>query len=141
MRFILLLCLLWNISAHAGRQIEIPTPKSEPMPLIGLSKPLSSQFELAVISAQANTPWTLVGKEPGRMLMQLQQKRHRLLVAVEYDANSYRIRYMDSDNLNYHEEDGQAYIHPRYLDWVRQLRLEINAQIIAQAAADEAQPE
>ena len=47
-------------------------------------------------------------------------------VTISYDEKSVRIRYLSSEKLGYEiKDDGLPYIHPNYLNWVKNMKADI----------------
>ena len=65
-----------------------------------------------VVDSDANNTMALSYDKAGK---------HKVQLRLEYDAESYRIHYVDSVNMNYVQRDGVPYIHPNYNRWVRNL--------------------
>lgn len=75
----------------------------------------------AIKLAGARYGWEIVGDGPGLMTGTLRLRKHVAVVKIEYDANSYRIQYQDSERL-LHQDDR---IHRNYNRWVNNLSEEI----------------
>ncbi len=84
----------------------------------------------AIASAGALRGWQLIEETPGRMtLRNVIRGKHTVVVAVAYDAQGFQIEYVSSENLNYRERRGQAYIHPKYHQWIANLAQDISARV------------
>ena len=55
---------------------------------------------------------------PGEIDTTLYLRDHVAIVRVTWDAQTIRIAYVDSKNLDYKVRNGKTYIHPNYLGWV-----------------------
>jgi hypothetical protein len=86
----------------------------------------------AIASAGATRGWQLIEDAPGRLtLRNVIRGKHTVVVAVVYDPRGFQIEYVSSENLNYKERRGQAYIHPKYHQWIANLAQDISAGVAA----------
>jgi hypothetical protein len=86
----------------------------------------------AIADAGAVRGWQLIEEAPGRMtLRNVIRGKHTVVVAVVYDPQGFQIEYVSSENLNYRERRGQAYIHPKYHQWIANLAQDISARVAA----------
>jgi hypothetical protein len=84
----------------------------------------------AIASAGGARGWQPVEDAPGRMtLKNVIRGKHTVVVAVVYDARGFQIEYVSSESLNYEERRGQAYIHPKYHQWIANLAQDISAKV------------
>lgn len=84
----------------------------------------------AIAGAGAVRGWQLIEEAPGRMtLRNVIRGKHTVVVAVVYDPQGFQIEYVSSENLNYKERRGQAYIHPKYHQWIANLAQDISARV------------
>ena len=84
----------------------------------------------AIASAGCFRGWQVIDEAPGRLTMKnLVRGKHTVVVAVVFDTTGFRIEYVSSENLNYEERKGQAYIHPKYHQWVANLAQDISARV------------
>lgn len=66
--------------------------------------------------------WQLLKDEPGLMTLRLDKNNCHLDVLIAYTADSFKISYLDSDNLGYKTLDGGGVlIHPSYNRWIKNL--------------------
>jgi len=84
-------------------------------------------------TALAAKGWRIESEQPGRMeLLRVHNRdRHTIRVELSYDARSYVIRYVESNNLLYGERtvNGRPVrvIHKNYNAWVRELATALNS--------------
>ncbi|KAA2285958.1 hypothetical protein [Arenimonas fontis] len=96
----------------------------------GGSTPRLEDVREAVITAGIPRGWHLVEDQPGRaVLRNVIRGKHTVVVAVVYDQSSFRIEYVSSENLNYREKRGKAYIHPKYFQWTNNLAQDIRLAV------------
>jgi hypothetical protein len=68
--------------------------------------------------------WMVVGQTPGNTELRYVKgnNKHVITVNVSYTANTFAITYKDSSGLNYAvKDDGTRRIHPKPVDWMRNL--------------------
>ncbi len=68
--------------------------------------------------------WVVKRIETGHLQATIFVRSHMARVDINYTANSYSIRYNDSDNLGY--ENGK--IHRNYNKWVQNLNMDIQRE-------------
>jgi hypothetical protein len=92
--------------------------------------PVPDTLRGAIAGAGAARGWQLIEEAPGRMtLRNVIRGKHTVVVAVVYDPQGFQIEYVSSENLNYKERRGQAYIHPKYHQWIANLAQDISARV------------
>ena len=72
--------------------------------------------------------WMVVGQTPGNTELRYVKgnNKHVITVNVSYTANTFAITYKDSSGLNYAvKDDGTRRIHPKPIDWMRNLNGDI----------------
>ncbi len=69
--------------------------------------------------------WHAVEKEPGVMVATIYVRRHVLILDIMYDTNFVRIRYKDSENLNYTKKGKEEFIHSGANKWIRNVAIDI----------------
>ncbi|WP_207538038.1 hypothetical protein [Sabulicella rubraurantiaca] len=77
-----------------------------------------SDRALQIRRAGASLGWSMSDFQPGLMRGTLNLRSHQAVVDIPYDRNRFRIRYVDSTNLN----ASAGTIHPNYNSWVQNLR-------------------
>lgn len=103
-------------------------PLNEPQNLV-LSGPKSAADAKKIILAAAlSRGWRVVKESPNNVRFQYSRGRHTAVIEVPFTANSYGIKYVSSDNLNYGERDSGKVIHPTYNKWVDNLVRSINVE-------------
>ncbi|WP_146909557.1 hypothetical protein [Arenimonas daejeonensis] len=94
--------------------------------------PAPDSLRGAIAAAGNVRGWQLIDEVPGRMTFRnVIRGKHTVVVAVVYDPRGFQIEYVSSENLNYKERRGQAYIHPKYHQWIANLAQDINASVAA----------
>lgn len=98
-----------------------------PVGIAGLDK---SKVEGAILEALPNRGWELTGKQGQVITAQnIIRGQYTVVVNIDYSGNEILIKYVDSANLDYAEEDGVQYIHQSYNNWVSYLRQDIAVRI------------
>lgn len=91
----------------------------------------TDQMRAAILAGGRQHGWVGTEDQPGQITLRFDKgSRHTAIIAVDYDAKGYKIRYVSSVNLNYEVLDGVPQIHPNYNRWIRNLN-----QSIGRAAA------
>jgi hypothetical protein len=94
--------------------------------------PAADTLPAAIAAAGAVRGWQVIGQAPGRLtLRNVIRGKHTVVVAVVYDPQGFQVEYVSSENLNYKERRGQAYIHPKYHQWVANLAQDISVRVAA----------
>ena len=128
----LLLCLaLATAPTLAAAKVDKLEPPTRVL-FVGPSGKTPSTDDLrgAITAAGALRGWQLIEEAPGRLtLRNVIRGKHTVVVAVVYDAQGFQIDYVSSENLNFRQRRGQAYIHPKYHQWVANLAQDISAKV------------
>lgn len=84
----------------------------------------------AIATAGSFRGWQVIEDAPGRLTMKnVIRGKHTVVVDVVFDTAGFQIDYVSSENLNYEERKGQAYIHPKYFQWTANLAQDINVRV------------
>ena len=123
---VLSLCLI--LSGCFGRVQPVYNVFNHPIPQGAQSLSLKDIGDVIRISA-SKRQWLVEEKEPGLFTMVHRKKTHVAVVEIQYNQNSYSIKYNDSTDLLYNGRN----IHRNYNRWVANLELDIetNLQIAA----------
>jgi hypothetical protein len=78
--------------------------------------------------------WAITKEEPGYMEATLHLRTHMARIGITYDTRQVKIRYLESENLDYTMKNGVPQIHRNYLSWISNVVLDINVQLQAAAA-------
>lgn len=73
-------------------------------------------------AAATELGWTVESEAPGKVIATLPVRHHQAVVTILYRADTYSIRYRDSEKLLY---DGQK-IHRNYNKWIQDLERRIH---------------
>ncbi len=79
----------------------------------------------AIIRAGTTLGWNMNDKGSGLVEGTIHLRSHMAQVDIPYDAQTYSIKYKNSDNLKY---DGEK-IHSNYNGWIQNLDRAIRAQL------------
>ena len=117
-----LLMLPLAVSLLGARQAQLVDPDPIDVPP-GMSIALVSRL---IQTAIVKRRWWVEENEDGRMVAVLKIRGHTAKVAISYDEKSVRIQYLSSEKLDYEiKDDGLPYIHPNYLNWVKNMKADI----------------
>lgn len=107
----------------------LATPLQDPDPVL-IPAGLSEQSVVKAIRlGSAKRGWMITKEDPGQMEATLHVRDHTVKVAISHDTQAVRIKYVSSENLEYAEKNGQQHIHGNYNKWVRNLAVDISAQL------------
>jgi len=81
------------------------------------------KMQQGIKSGGAMRHWMVVSQNPGNTeLRYAKGDKHVITVNVSYTANTFAVTYKDSSGLNYAvKDDGTRRIHPKPVDWMRNL--------------------
>ena len=79
--------------------------------------------------------WKVMERKPGALLLSQERPDYSVKVEVDYDADSIRIRYVDSSGVSTLEDEGFAPANTTYSRWVHNLAIDINVGLINAAPA------
>ena len=91
--------------------------------------------EAAIYDGASRRKWIPTKLRDGEIQATLRLRSHMAVVDIEYDSDSFQVRYVRSENLNYEVDGGSEVIHPNYNAWVNNLISDIEAALQAQRAA------
>ncbi|WP_148715471.1 hypothetical protein [Chitinolyticbacter meiyuanensis] len=135
----LLIALAQSLVFAGGMPVPIVDPSVSLPSLTG--KTQTAQDVRAYILASGATlksgtiamPMVVDSDEPGLLKLTFnKQNKHFFTITVNYDASSYQIKYVQSENLDYRDEDGVRKIHRNYPIWIQSL---VNGIAAAQLAS------
>jgi hypothetical protein len=108
----------------------MPIPLKDPDPIAvpaGFNvEQVSKAIKLAVAS---RTGWTMTKDQPGLFEATLNVRQHMLKVDIPYSASTVAIKYVDSQNLDYGDRKGVKVIHPKWVNWTRNLTTDIQREL------------
>lgn len=117
-----------------GMDRKAPWRDRAPEPL--LTQLTAQQVHDAIVAGAGEREWKVADDKPGHLELMVEPRSHMLKVAVDYDTRQYAIRYVDSRELNYVEENGQRLLHPTAASWVDNLASAINIQLLRATPAE-----
>ena len=74
--------------------------------------------------------WVFTDTGPGRMTGKLVVRSHTLVIDLAYETGKYTLKYVDSTNLDYKDEDGKKTIHRSYTGWNNNLMNDARAELL-----------
>jgi hypothetical protein len=120
-----LLLLSTAVFLMGARQVPLTDPEPLPVPA-GLK---TEQVAKAIKAALVGRNWVVAEDAPGRIVSTLNLREHMAKIEVAYDLQTIKIRYLDSGELMYAEKKGQRLIHRNYLNWIQNLRNDMNRNL------------
>lgn len=118
------------LAVAAGSAVARSAEIFEPPQVLWTSSAELTQQQLRdrIVAAGQSLGWMATKDEPGRLELHYdKQGKHQVTIAVAYDAQGYKISYLNSVNLNFEDADGVRKIHPNYNRWIRNLIQRIGA--------------
>lgn len=107
-----------------------PIPLKDPDPIAVPAGFSVEQVAKAIkVAVASRTGWTITKDEPGQYEATLNVRQHMLKVNIPYSASSVAIKYVDSQNLDYGEKKGVKVIHPKWVNWTRNLSTDIQREL------------
>jgi len=82
-----------------------------------------SQAQESIVKALQYKRWRIVESSEDRIIAEIHVRTHYAKIEIDYTANGYSIRYLDSDNLDYNASSNV--IHRNYNKWIQLLETEI----------------
>ncbi len=118
MRFSAVVLSVLSMFAFSGAVQARQAPLTDPAP-VSVPAGLSEAVVLKDIKrALIGRGWTVDAERPGEIDSTLRLRTHIARVRVSWDAQTVRIVYVGSENLDYKVKRGKKFIHPNYLGWV-----------------------
>ena len=109
-------------------------PLVDPEPLLVPAGLSDKAVAKAVRVGVSQRGWVITRQDPGYMEATLHLRSHMARIGINYDTQHVKVRYLDSENLDYGMKQGVAHIHRNYFNWVNNVVLDINVQLQAAAA-------
>ncbi|MAE43900.1 MAG: hypothetical protein CMF63_04120 [Magnetovibrio sp.] len=86
----------------------------------------------AIKEAAINRKWFPYEEKEGVIYLSLEVRTHIVKVDIEYGDGQIKIVYRDSENMLYEEkDDGTILIHKKYNDWIKNLRIDIQLNLVS----------
>ena len=108
-----------------ARQVPLTDPEPIAVPA-GLK---IDQVTKAIKASLVGRTWVVASEEPGHIVSTLNLREHMAKIDIVYDAQTIRIKYLDSGELLYAEKKGQRMIHRNYLNWIANLVNDMNRNL------------
>ena len=108
-----------------ARQVPLTDPEPIAVPA-GLK---IDQVTKAIKASLVGRTWVVASEEPGHIVSTLNLREHMAKIDIVYDAQTIRIKYLDSGELLYAEKKGQRMIHHNYLSWIQNLVTDMNRNL------------
>lgn len=97
-----------------------------PDPIVLRSSMSMEQIREKIWDALKRRRWYVTEEEPGVMIATVSVRTHSAKVRIDFDTESIRLSYLDSENLKYRKtRKGEEYIHKNYHVWIRHLTREL----------------
>lgn len=124
------LLVIFSMQAQARSPVPIINHDNISIVTSGGTTLDASQVKLAIETAVVAKDWTIASSVDGKLTAKIVvRNKHTVMIEIGYDATHYSIKYLDSINMKYEVQNGQAVIHPFYKKWVDLLRVRINSEL------------
>jgi hypothetical protein len=128
-RFSAILLSVLALFAFSGAVQARQAPLTDPAP-VSIPAGMSQDKVIKDIKrALIGRGWEVSAERPGEIDSTLHLRDHVAQIRVTWDAQTIRIAYVDSKNLNYKVKRGKKFIHPNYLGWVSNVAKDINTNL------------
>ncbi len=87
------------------------------------------EVEDAIIDAMRKRGWAVHERNRGEIIADLNVRSHFARVGITYNTGAIAIEYMDSENLEYEEVDGEQRIHGNFNSWLTNLSNDIQRNL------------
>jgi len=124
-RFLLILLLPILLLLSGWREAPLVNPDPIAIP----AKAKSADVARIVKKALVARKWIVSEDRPGAIKATLLVREHKARIAIDWNAKDIRISYIDSENLNYTEKNGQKLIHQNYNSWINNLVVDISGEL------------
>jgi len=104
-------------------------------PVVSFAPLPTTDVEAAIYQGATKRKWIPTKIRDGEIEATLYIRSHVAVVDIDYNADSFQVRYIRSENLNYKNRDGAEVIHPNYNAWVKNLTSDIEAALSERRAA------
>jgi hypothetical protein len=120
------LCVISQVGC--ARRAELQRP-----PRVSVGPLPTSDVEAAIYEGCSKKKWIPSKISDGRIEATLYLRTHVAVVDIDYDADSFQVHYVRSENLNYKNRNGEELIHPNYNAWVKNPIADIDAALASDA--------
>ena len=108
-------------------------PLVDPAPL-AIPAGVDEQVVLKTVRKTLNTRgWAVTEEHPGEIKSVLRDGDRSVRIDLSWSQGQLVLKYIDSQNLKYHLDEGTPYIHKNYLDWIDDLTRDLGAALGALA--------
>jgi hypothetical protein len=125
-RWALVLCLALIPSLSYAAQRAVPMV--EPAPIAIPQGVTDDQAAKVIKIALLQRSWLVSAESPGQIEGTLNLRQHQLRETFAYGNGQIVIKYVDSHELEFREEAGVRYIHPKFHNWNANLVQDINVE-------------
>lgn len=109
--------------------VPVQNHPNEPVVTASGNKPTLEQVTEAALRGASARGWTAEKLADGQYRLRLVVRKHTVVALLWVSPERFSIAYESSDNMDFRMEDGVAYIHPKYNQWVRNLVQDIRKQL------------
>lgn len=129
MRFSAIVLSVLSLLAFSGAVQARQAPLVDPDP-VAIPAGLSQEKAVKDIKrALIGRGWIITAERPGEIDSTLNLRTHTAKIRVTWDAQTVRIAYVDSVDLDYKERKGKRFIHPNYLGWISNIAKDMGTNL------------
>ncbi|MGE4441649.1 MAG: hypothetical protein AB7D27_09195 [Desulfomicrobium sp.] len=125
----LMLVTIALLLASGCRTVPVRNIENAPLVTTSQAHPDMQKIGDAIIKAGTGLGWRMTQKDAGLIIGKLYVRTHRADVEIIYNHENYSIIYKDSSNLKYNPE--KSTIHRQYNNWIKNLDLAIQKEIVS----------
>lgn len=123
--------ILLALLCAAGCRSAVPLLQPPPISFAPLP---TNEVEAAIYKGCSVRAWMPTKIRDGQIQATLYQRSHVAVVDIAYDADSFQVTYVRSENLQYQDGGGGQRIHAGYNKWVKSLVTDIEVALNAERA-------
>ncbi len=128
-RVLVVLLSVFSLFAFSGAIQARQALLADPAPVSIPAKLSQDQVVKDIKRALIGRGWTITSERPGEIDSTLYLRDHVAVVRITWDAQTIRIAYVDSKNIDYKVRNGKTYIHSNYLGWVNNIAKDMNTNL------------
>ena len=128
--FALALALAASPASQASRSIPLQDHQRTSFGEVSGRVLTPAKVREAIVVAASARGWAIASEISGQLTLRNNIRgKHMVVIKLIYDAAGVQVDYVSSENLNYELRHGQAYIHPKYNQWLGLLMQDVSARL------------
>lgn len=104
-----------------AREEPLEDYPARPILSTGDRAPTLDEVRAAIARAVARAPsgWSITARTQDSVRARFEKGEHWFVVELAFAETTYAVKYIDSAQMNFSEENGTRMIHPNYNRWLR----------------------